>query len=100
MKRVVIKSEVQFILALSSGICCVERNGARHVVNEAGCGETAFSEPVFFVQTLAGNICYERLITLFIFDTAREAQRFLNFERCELQEDEILGSEILEESNG
>ena len=99
MERVVIKSEEQFTLAFSSGICCVERNGARHVVNEAGYGETAHREPVFFVETLGGDIYCERQITLFIFSTAREAQRFLNIERCELKEDEILGSEIIGEEH-
>lgn len=97
MERVEIKDQSSFILALSSGICCVAQEGARQVVNDAGIAENEFGEKVFVVQTLAGNLSFVNHITLFIFISAREAQKFLNFERCEFSEDWILNSEIIEE---
>lgn len=96
MEKVQINSESQFWAVLSSGICCIERDGARHVVNSAGIGENDAGELCFVVETLADNLCFEGIIALFIFDNARQAQQFLIFEPVEFNEDEVLNSEIIE----
>ena len=96
MQRIKIKSPGVFQRTLSTGICCVAQEGARHVVNEAYIGENDDDETCFIVDTIQGLLSFDKCITLFVFDSAREAQQFLNFEDCEFDEDKILNSDVIE----
>ena len=95
MERITVTYEHAFFIALSGNICGVCYEGERHIVQDAEIGIGKSGEPVFIVTTLRGILSFENCITLFLFDSPREAQQFLNFERCEFDEDKILNSEFL-----
>lgn len=96
MKRIQIKSEKMFQRTLTTGICCVAQNGARHVINAAYICENDDGNTCFMVDTIQGLLSFDEQITVFVFDSPREAQQFLTFERCEFDEDKILNAEIIE----